>query len=83
MVVVEIDFTTFGCLFRSYCPNLNWIPKKYNWCIAGLYDALQADLLDKNNLALLNPYLVYFWNHNSTAHIQLIPWFIRTLLCVD
>lgn len=29
---------------------------------AGLYDALQADLLDKKSLALLNPYLVFFWD---------------------
>jgi hypothetical protein len=31
----------------------------------GLHDALQADLLDKKSLALLNPYLVSFWDFLS------------------
>ncbi len=36
---------------------------------AGLMDALESDLLDKENLALLNPYLVVFDMFYFIAHV--------------
>ncbi|XP_024389786.1 uncharacterized protein [Physcomitrium patens] len=56
----------------------------------GLYDALQADLLDKNNLALLNPYLPNLsgvWMYQRAMSVRLDiespPDFINNLLSIN
>lgn len=63
-------------IFEHGCDRSQRLNREFD--DVGLHDALQADLLDKKSLALLNPYLVFSQNCWLRLIVSILLWHNRT-----